>query len=147
MGSDNERLKIVNLFQELNISSQAVLLEYLPRSEVASYIAHADVLVMVRAIDFETQASFPSKLTEYLITSKPVISVIIAEVSDYITDGVNGFLVEPENLAELTEKLDWVLNNYDSALEIAKKGKILTDTVFNCDFQAKRIIEFIDSLK
>jgi glycosyltransferase involved in cell wall biosynthesis len=146
MGSDKERSRIINLFQELNISSQAVLLEYLPRSEVASYIAHADVLVMVRAIDFETQASFPSKLTEYLVTSKPVISVNIAEVSDYITDGVNGLLIEPGNLAELTEKLDWVLNNYESALEIAKKGKLLTDTIFNYDFQAKRILDFLNSL-
>jgi glycosyltransferase involved in cell wall biosynthesis len=147
MGSDKEREKITNLFQELNISSQAVLLEYLPRSEVAAYIAYADVLVMVRAIDFETQASFPSKVVEYMVTSKPVISVNIAEVSDYLKDGVNGLVIEPENLKQLTEKLDWVLENYDSALEIAKKGKILIDTTFNYDFQAKRIIEFIRSLQ
>jgi glycosyltransferase involved in cell wall biosynthesis len=101
---------------------------------------------MVRGKDMESQASFPSKLTEYLSTSKPVVSANVGEISDYLTDGVNSFLVEPENATELAEKLDYVLNNYDLALEVAKRGKELTDTIFNYNYQAKRIIQYIETL-
>lgn len=144
--TDAEREQLKNLILDLKISSKVNLLEYLPRAEIVSYIVHSDILVMVRARDFETQASFPSKLPEYLGTSKPVITVDIGEISDYIIDGVNSFLVEPGDSIGLAEKIDFVLSNYESALEVAQQGKQLTNTVFNYKFQTKRIIGFINSL-
>jgi glycosyltransferase involved in cell wall biosynthesis len=146
VGTDDERKQIKSLIQELNISTKAVLLDFLSRSEIVRYIVHSDILVMVRGKDMESQASFPSKLTEYLSTSKPVISVNVGEIPDYLTDGVNCYLVEPENAVELAEKLDYVLNNYKLALEVAQKGKELTDTIFNYNYQAKRIIQYIETL-
>ncbi len=77
-----------------------------------------------------------------MATSKPVITVKVGEIPDYLTDGVDSFLVEPGNTSELAEKLDYVLNNYDLALKIARKGKELTRQSFNYNFQAKRIISF-----
>jgi len=144
--TEDERKQLENLILDLKISSRVNLLEYLPRAEIVNYIMHSDILVMVRAKDLETQASFPSKLTEYLVTSKPVISVNVGEISDYLTDGVNSFLVEPGNCVVLAEKLDYVLNNYKLALEIAQRGKQLTNTIFNYNFQAKRMIGYINSL-
>jgi glycosyltransferase involved in cell wall biosynthesis len=146
VGTDDERNQIRSLIKDLGISSKAVLLDFLSRSEIVRYIVHSDILVMVRGKDMESQASFPSKLTEYLSTSKPVVSVNVGEISDYLTDGVNSFLVEPENYVALAEKLDYVLNNYESALEIAKRGKELTSTIFNYNYQAKRIIQYIETL-
>lgn len=144
--TEEERKQLEDLILDLKISSKVNLLEYLPRAEITSYIMHSDILVMVRAKDLETQASFPSKLTEYLVTSKPVISVNVGEISDYLTDGVNSFLVEPGNYIGLGEKIEYVLNNYELALEIAQRGKQLTNTIFNYNFQAKRMIGFINSL-
>ena len=144
--TDEERKQLKNLILDLKISSKVNLLEYLPRTEIVSYIVHSDILVMVRAIDFETQASFPSKLPEYLATSKPVITVDIGEISDYLTDGVNAFLVEPGDCIGLAKKIDFVLSNYELALEVGRQGKQLTNTVFNYNFQTERIIGFINSL-
>lgn len=144
--TETEREQLKKLILDLKISSKVNLLEYLPRAEIVSYIVHSDILVMVRARDFETQASFPSKLTEYMGTSKPVITVNVGEISDYLTDGVNSFLVEPGDCVGLAEKIDFVLNNYELALEVARKGKQLTNTIFNYNIQAKNIIGFINSL-
>jgi glycosyltransferase involved in cell wall biosynthesis len=144
--TDNERKQIEDLIQDLNLSSRVNLLKYLPRTEIVRYIVHSDILVMVRAKDLETSASFPSKLTEYMVTAKPIVTVDVGEISDYLTDGVNSFLVEPGNRDVLAEKLDYVLDNYKLALKIAQQGKELTNTVFNYNYQAKRIIQYIDSL-
>jgi glycosyltransferase involved in cell wall biosynthesis len=144
--SKNERKQLENLILEYKISLKVVLLKYLTRQEIIRYIIHSDILVMVRGNDMESQASFPCKLTEYLATSKPVVTVNVGEISDYLTDGVNSFLVEPGDCNGLAEKLDYVLNNYELALEIAQRGKQLTSTIFNYNFQAKRIIQFIETL-
>jgi len=144
--SDSDRIKLENLIRELNVSPKTNLLKYLPRVEIVKYIIHSDILVMVRARDLETQASFPSKLTEYLATLKPVVTVNVGEIPDFLTDGVNAYLVEPGDSEKLAQKLDYVLNNYNTALEVAKKGKQLTETVFNHNYQAKRMLEFMKSL-
>ncbi len=144
--SEKDKKLLTDLIDELKIESEAEVLKYLPRDEIIKYITHSYILVMVRARSLETQASFPSKLTEYLSTSKPVITVNVGEIPEYLTDGLNAFLVEPGDINGLSEKLDYVLNNYESALKVAGAGRELTNTVFNYNYQSKRIIEYIESL-
>lgn len=145
--SVNEKKQIKDLIAELNINNKVVLLEYLKREEILNYVTHSHILVMVRANNFETQASYPSKLTEFLVTSKPVITVNVGEISDYLTDGINAFIIESGDVDALSEKLNFVLDNYSYAKEVALKGKELTNTIFNYNFQTKRMINFIHSLE
>jgi len=141
--SQKEKEQLKELISQLNIKDRVNLLGYLSRDEIISYVTHADILVMVRGNDLASQASFPSKLTEFLATSKPVISVNVGEISDYLTDNLNVFLVEPGNISALADKLEFVLNNYDNALKVGLRGRELTTTIFNYNFQAKRMIGFI----
>jgi glycosyltransferase involved in cell wall biosynthesis len=142
-----EKEKLVDLINEVKITDKVILLDYLPRQEIIRYITFADILIMVRGKDIESAASFPSKLTEYLSTAKPVITVDVGEVTNYLQDNDNCFIVKPENHKELADKIDYVLNNYDNALEIASKGAQLTLSIFNYNYQAKRMISFIQSIK
>jgi len=144
--TDIDKKYIMDLIAELNIGEKVEVLEYMQRDEILNYITHAHVLVMVRSNNLEAMASYPSKLTEYVATSKPVITVNVGEISDYYSDGVNAWVVEPENVEALTNKLDFVLNNYETALQVSAKGKELIMTIFNYNYQAKRMIEFISSM-
>jgi glycosyltransferase involved in cell wall biosynthesis len=144
--TEKEKKEIEELLHQLDVSKSVLLVDYLTREEIITYITHADILVMVRSRDLDSQASYPSKLTEFLATSKPVISVVVGEISDYLTDGVNAFLVEPENVDALAHKLTYVIDNYNLARDIGIRGKELTETIFNYNFQAKRIIGFINIL-
>jgi glycosyltransferase involved in cell wall biosynthesis len=146
-GSDEERKQITDLAAELEIPERVLLLEYLKRDEILTYITHAHVLVMVRTNNLDAVASYPSKLTEYVATGKPVITVNVGEVTDFYTDGVNAWVVEPENVAAMAEKLDYVLGNYDKALEVGSRGKELIMTTFNYHYQAKRMLDFVASLR
>lgn len=142
----NEKGKIAELAAALGIREKLTLLDYLPREEIIRYVVHSKILVMVRANDLKAQASFPSKLTEYLATGKPVISVKVGEISDYLTDGINAYLVEPGDEKTMSAKIDQILTCYDDALETARRGRQLVYTVFNYSYQAKRIISFVESL-
>lgn len=143
--TEKEKRQIEDLVTELKISLKVDLLKYLTRQEIIRYMMYADILVMVRSSDFQSQASFPSKLTEYLATSKPVVTVNVGEITDYLNDGVDSFIVEPENSEKLAEKLDYVLTHYELALRVGQRGKELTNTVFNYKSQAKRMLDFISS--
>lgn len=145
--SDNEKTEILDLVSQLNIREKVEFLEYMKRDEILQFITHAHVLVMVRSNNLEAMASFPSKLTEYVATGKPVITVNVGEIDDYYSDGVNAWVVEPENVEALADKLSYVLNNYEIAGQVSARAKELIMTTFNYNFQAKRMIEFIASVK
>jgi len=144
---ENEKKKILDLVEESGLSSRINVMGYLTREEVLQYIMHADILVMTRSNDLAAQASYPSKLTEFLATGKPVVTMNVGEISDFLTEGENAYLVEPGNSEALAAKLDHVANNYEFALKVGKNGKKMTEGVFNYDYQAKGMIDFIYSLQ
>ena len=141
-----EKKRIADLIAELKIESNVKVLDLLKREEITAYIGHADALVMVRGKDLESDASYPSKLTEFLSTGKPVVTVNVGEISDYLSDGVNAFLVEPGNCSEMANKLNDIFNNYDLATKVGEKGKALTENFFNYYYQSKRMIGFLGTL-
>jgi glycosyltransferase involved in cell wall biosynthesis len=143
---DKEEKMIYDLIKSLKIESKVHIIEYLSRDEIIQYVVNAKVLVLVRHNDLFTEASFPCKFTEYLSTGNPVISVMASEIPKFITDGENGFLISPGDTEQLSGKLEFVLNNFELASQIAQKGKELTGSVFNYRLQAKRIIDFIHSI-
>ena len=100
---------------------------------------------MVRGDNANNHVAFPSKLTEYLSTSIPVITVNVGEISNYLTNNYNSFLIKPNNHVELVEKLDFILQNYEYALQIAQRGKDLTYNIFNYKRQTERMLHFIRS--
>jgi glycosyltransferase involved in cell wall biosynthesis len=74
------------------------------------------------------------------------VTVNVGEISDYLSDGLNAFLVEPGNCSEMANKLNDIFNNYDLATKVGEKGKALTENVFNYDYQSKRMIGFLGTL-
>ena len=142
----NEKIQIDELISDLKLSSRVIVLDSLKRDEIIRFIVHSHILVMVRSKDLESQASFPSKLTEYMATGRPVITVDVGEISDYLSDGDNSFIVEAGNYVALANKIDYVMNNYELALKVAERGKGLTYSTFNYSLQAKRVMEFVETL-
>lgn len=143
---ENDKNLLINLVESLNISCKVHLLNYLSREEISQYFVDAKVLVLVRNNDIYTSASYPSKLTEYLATGNPVVSVNVGDISYYLKDGENAFIIENLNTFELYEKLKYIFSDYSNAMQVGAKGKQLTYEIFNHSFQAHRIMDFIKSL-
>lgn len=138
--------QMIDMISSLKIQERVLVTEYLTRQEILQYIVHADVLVMVRGNDLEASASYPSKLSEFLAAGRPVVTVNVGEIADFITDKVNGFLIEPGDVDGLTNRLDFIFNNYEFATQVGLKGKELTSGVFDYKFQTGRMIDYIHSL-
>lgn len=141
-----EEMLIKELVESLNISKKVFFLGQLSRTIIPAYLNNAKILALARPKSIVADAGFPSKLTEYLATGIPVVVTKVGEIPVYLKDNENAFLSEPDSVDAFAKKLDFVLGNYELAKEIAVKGKELTDTVFNYNFQAKRMISFIHSL-
>jgi glycosyltransferase involved in cell wall biosynthesis len=139
-----EETYIRELVESLDITGKVFFLGQLSRNEIPRYMNHSKILALARPESMVADAGFPSKLTEYLATGVPVVVTEVGEIPVYLKDRENAFLSKPGNVEAFANKLDFVLNNYQFARNVASKGKLLTDTVFNYNFQAARIIDYVE---
>ena len=70
----------------------------------------------------------------------------VGEISDFLRDGENAYLVEPADHEGLARKLVHVYDHYEEAKQAGERGRELTQTVFHYNYQAKRILEYIQLL-
>jgi glycosyltransferase involved in cell wall biosynthesis len=141
-----DEMIIKDLAVKLNIEKRVIFLGQLPRTEIPAYLCNAKILALARPESMVADAGFPSKLTEYLATGNPVVVTKVGEIPQYLKDNETAFLTEPGSIDAFANKLDFVLSNYEFAIHVGQNGKELTSTIFNYNFQSKRMITFIDSL-
>jgi glycosyltransferase involved in cell wall biosynthesis len=141
-----DEIIIKDLAMKLNIEKRVIFLGQLPRTEIPAYLCNAKILALARPESIVADAGFPSKLTEYLATGNPVVVTKVGEIPQYLKDNETAFLTEPGSIDAFANKLDFVLSNYEFAIRVGQNGKELTSTIFNYNFQSKRMITFIDSL-
>jgi glycosyltransferase involved in cell wall biosynthesis len=141
-----DELSLKDLAKKFNITDRVFFLGFKSRSEIPAYLNNAKVLALARPRSLIAEAGFPSKLTEYLTTGVPVVVTEVGEIPVYLKNNENAFLSEPDSADAFAKRLDFVLDNYEFATEVAKKGKELTESIFSYKYQAKRVIEFINSI-
>jgi glycosyltransferase involved in cell wall biosynthesis len=141
-----EEEDIRSLSAKLNTHNRVYFLGQLSRNEVPAYMTNAKILALARPKSMIADAGFPSKLTEYLATGIPLVVTKVGEIPVYLKDNKNAFITDPDSIYAFAEKLSYVLDNYEFAKEVSIKGQELTQTVFNYSYQAKRIIQFLETI-
>lgn len=86
------------------------------RLETAQLIAKAWCLVLPTRAD-----TSPNVVKESRVIGLPVVTTSHGGQSDYIKDGENGWLVEPGDIPTLRDRLERILNNYETALLLGKR--------------------------
>ena len=90
-------------------------------------VSHEEMKKLYKDIDVvvssSRQDSLPIVVTEALTNSKIcIISDAIGTVN-YLKDGIDAFVFESENVADLADKMMDVIDNYNQAREIGRQGR------------------------
>jgi len=64
----------------------------------------------------------PIALLEALAIGKPCIATSVDGIPRIITNNVNGYLVQPKNIEEISKIMDFAIQNPDTLQNIAKAG-------------------------
>lgn len=79
------------------------------------YYSAADLVVLPSRID-----PFPYVMLEAGIMHKPFIGARTGGIEEFIEDGINGILFEPENILELSNKMEYMVTNQNKAQIMAE---------------------------
>jgi glycosyltransferase involved in cell wall biosynthesis len=114
-------------------------------TKIPKYLNNAKILALARPDSVQAQGGFPTKLGEYLATGKPVVVTKTGEIPLYLTHKKTAILCTPGDIDNLTENLEWTVNNYQEAVVIGQSGKTLAEIVFSSKIQGKELSDFLKS--
>lgn len=127
---DLENLK--NLIITLKLENKVFLKGRVNNDEVVKILKESLILVTSQPKTIRANGGFPTKLGEYLISGRPAILTDVGEISNYIIDGVNAFLVIPESPEEYAKKIIQIIANYEDSMVVARYGKKFITDNFTC---------------
>nr|HID59937.1 glycosyltransferase [Desulfobacterales bacterium] len=90
-----------------------------PFQEIPKFISMADVIVIPQSNNPACRGQMPAKLYDAMAMAKPIIASKISDIPNVLKGC--GYLFEPGDVKGLVEKINYVLDNKEEAIE---KGKL-----------------------
>jgi len=142
--SDLERLQ--QSARDLGLQHRVVFTGRILRSEIPRYLCNATILALARPAGLQSEGGFPSKLGEYLATGNPVVLTRVGDIPEFLTDGNDAFLVEPDDVDGFARKLDYVLSHQDLAKDVGLRGREVARANFDYHVHGKKTAQFLRTL-
>lgn len=117
IGGGPLELEIKQHIKRLHLTDIVKLTGALPPAEVESYIARSDLIVLA-----SWGEGIPIALMEAFAQRRPVVATRVGGVSELVSDGVNGRLVEPGDIKALADAIESMLSNYPRAAAMGEAG-------------------------
>ena len=89
----------------------------------------------------EWYENYPLTIVESFACGTPVIGSDIGAIPGLIKDGWNGLLFQPSDVYKLAEKINYLFNNPDNAIEMGRKGRQQVENVNNPENHYQQTVE------
>ena len=110
--------------------------------KVRQFLTEIDIYALISGMDMS-----PLTLQEAQLMEKPVIATNIGGIPELIKDGETGFLVEKGNSEELIEKILFLINNREKAIQMGQKGRKFIENNFSWEKVGENFINIMKKLE
>ena len=136
----------MKFLKEIEGYSQIKYLGFVTDEKLIELMSTSDVLAMTRNNSRFSNYGFPFKLTEYLSTGNIVLATNVSDISIYLENRKNAFVVSPENSVEITNAIKYIVEHPKESLEIANKGLNTMKDNFSISVVGKKFISFLNRI-
>nr|WP_263858152.1 glycosyltransferase [Waterburya agarophytonicola] len=136
VGDGTDRREVEDAIEEKNLK-HIKLLGFKQKQELDKLIA-GSICTIAPSEWYET---FGLTLIESLARGKSVIASRIGGMTEIITDGIDGWQIEPGNADELREKMLWMSDNRDRALIMGMAGRKKVEHKFNAESHYQKLMQ------
>lgn len=142
IGDGPHKKSLQELTNKLGLGSNVEFLGYVSLDEKMKIIAASNALVFPSLCE-----GFGLVILEAFSQRKPVLVSNIKPMSDIVSDGKNGFVLDPYDEKSWAEHLLQLIENPSYALEMGREGsKLLVDS-FNQDLMLSKVLEMYTDCK
>ena len=117
-GQSYEMHKLVAHAEKLNVKNSIIFTGYYPDGKLPKLYQAADIFAFSTFYEHH-----PFAVLEALSTGLPVVTTRVGGIPESITDGKNGFMCQPFNSKEFSERILHLLENPKEADEMGQKAR------------------------
>jgi glycosyltransferase involved in cell wall biosynthesis len=136
VGEGEERRSLTDLIRSMGLDDRVQLLGALTQEEVFRLLLRSAVKVLPSRSE-----SMPVVLIEAMALGIPVIGPDIRGVSELIDHGVNGFLIQPEDVDGMADLIKNLLTDEDLRIRFAAKGMEKVRRGFNLRHETDKLVK------
>ncbi len=136
LGDGNARQELEAWIEERGITHIKVL-GVKKGKELQEFIANS----ICSILPSEWYENCPLAVLESLAYGRPVIGTNIGGIPELIIDGVDGFIIPPQDTIELRARLVYLAQHRDEALEMGAKGREKVKTQFCAEKHYREILD------
>jgi glycosyltransferase involved in cell wall biosynthesis len=129
------------LSKELGIEDNVTFLGYVPDEKLPLLYSASDLFVLPAIYE-----NFPFAILEAQASGLPVISTNVGGIPEFLVDTENGFVIEPRNPTQLTQKLLTLLQDPKLAKEMGENGRKLIKEQFDWRLITSQVIDLYHKL-
>lgn len=141
-GDDYRMASVMALIDESPYRNRIDVKGYLSDDDYYVEVASCDILCMTRVNIAFAHAGFPFKLGEFLATGKPVIASRVSDVEQLLDHGDSAMLVEPCNVVQIADAVEYLIENPEKAAAIGIKGREKAKRFFDFRIQGQVLSNF-----
>ncbi len=131
-GEFEDRYK--KLVKNLRLEERVRFLGFINHDKLPDFLYGMDIFAMPSVSDGE---SFGVAAVEASSTGLPVVAAKVGGVPDVVVDNKTGFLVEPENVAELANALEKLISNPDLREKMGRAGRAYVENNYRWESNLK----------
>jgi len=132
-GEGPERFNLERQIEELDLTSVVVLKGFV--DDMTSFFQSCDIFVLPSRYE-----GFGYVMVEAMIAHKPVVAFKSSSATDIIIDNDTGFLVEPFNISQFADAIQFLLVNDEHAISMGQKGFERAFEVFQLETVVDQLI-------
>jgi glycosyltransferase involved in cell wall biosynthesis len=146
--SDNEehKIKLEKRIFELGITNEVILKGFVSKSQLINLYKSAYSLILPLDDDALSNARFPTKLSEYLLSARPVVVSNTGEIGMHLLNNISAYIPEDCSIEGFTERALHAINNPEEATLVGQTGKAVALKDFNYKTYAHSLLEWINKL-
>ncbi len=130
-----------NLAKQLDIEDHVTFLGYVPDEKLPNLYSASDIFVLPAIYE-----NFPFAILEAQATGLPVISTKVGGIPEFLVDNENGFLIDPGDSAQLTQRVLALLQDPKLAKEMGMRGRKLIEEKFSWRLITNQVIDLYHKL-
>lgn len=141
-GEGPERAAIEAEIENLGLTQQVTLLGAVAEDTVLEHVRNCDALCLTSIGKGEAA---PVAVMEAMACGRPVVSSIIGGTPDMISDGVDGLLVDQEDVDAIAAALFHLMDNPEAAEQMGRAARATAEQFFDYKKSANKLLEAIQT--
>jgi len=140
-GFKKKEQSLRDLAKQLEIEDYVTFLGYVPDEKLPSLYSASDIFVLPAIYE-----NFPFAILEAQATGLPVVSTKVGGIPEFLADKENGFLIDPGDEKQLTQRVLTLLQDPKLAEEMGRRGRKLIEEKFAWRLITSQVIDLYHKL-